>query len=101
MGVCLFVTWATCGYVNADEPVESVRQLATNLRGSEQHDALQGEIMGEGSVGEHLTARIGVSFFLSDATGLHGGLEGGLRGGLPGRVSPFVGMGMFLGTWSD
>ncbi len=87
--------------VPAEGGGEESHQLAISLRGSEANDALQGEIMGEGAITEHLTARGGLSFFLSEDTGLHGGIEGGLRGELPGRVAPFAGAGLFLGSWTD
>jgi len=85
----------------AVESDEESHQLAISLRASEAGDALQGEIMGEGSITEHLTGRVGLAFFFGLDTGLFGGIEGGLRGELPGRVAPFAGAGLFLGSWTD
>lgn len=88
-------------HAKADDVNEKTEQVTISLHRSDEFDALQGEVMGEGPITEYLTGRAGLSFFLSDDTGLHGGIEGGVRGELPGLVSPFVGAGMFLGRWTD
>lgn len=99
--IFVIVSCSVVTQVLAADGDEAPHQLAISWRSSEAHDALQGEIMGEGAITEHLTARGGLSFFLSEGTGLHGGIEGGLRGELPGRIAPFLGAGLFLGSWSD
>ena len=95
------ISFCAATHALAVEGDKESHQLALSLRGTEANDALQGEIIGEGSITEHLTGRVGLSFFLSEDTGLHGGIEGGLRGELPGRIAPFIGAGMFLGSWTD
>ena len=100
--ILLFAIISCCvvTQVPAADGGEESHQVGISLRGSEANDALQGEIMGEGAISEHLTARGGLSFFLSEDTGLHGGIEGGLRSELPGRITPFVGAGLFFGSWT-
>ncbi len=88
------------GHVQAETEASSVT-LSTSLRGSEMHDALHGDLMAERSFTDYLSGRVGFAFFLSDQTGIHGGLEAGVRANAPGIVSPFIGSGLFIGSWTS
>ena len=92
-----FATFCVNQSVFADEGDDPL-QAAVSLRRSEPFDALQGELMVEG--GQTITWRAGLSFFASTETDLHGGIELGLRTRTPSRISPFVGAGLFSGSWT-
>ncbi len=57
--------------------------------------------MAEIDINHYLSGRVGFAFFLSDQTGIHGGLEGGVRANAPGVLSPYIGSGLFLGSWTS
>lgn len=97
--ISLAMTLAS-GDLIAEPDVNYPKTLNLSLRSSAENDALQGEIMAEGGLSRIVSGRFGFSFFLSEKTGLHGGIEGGVRMNTPGKVSPFVGTGMFLGSWT-
>ena len=75
--------------------------ISISLRSSELDDALHGEAMVEIPINETLSGRFGVAFFHSEQTDLHGGLELGLRANFGATISPFIGAGVFLGSWSE
>lgn len=72
--------------------------FSASLRGNGGQDALHGEVVFE--EGRNTTFRFGLSFFASDKTDLHGGYEVGARINGPWRISPFVGGGIFAGSWT-
>lgn len=85
----------------ADDSAGSQGQFSASLRGSDVNDALQGELMAEGAINEAMTGRVGVSFFISEDTGIYGGIEGGIRSEMKSRIAPFVGAGLMLGSWTE
>ncbi len=86
--------------VSAEVRGELPDTLSGSLRSSKENDALQGELMFEKGLSTTTTARVGVSFFLSENTGLHGGFEAGMRANAPGKIAPFIGAGLLIGSWS-
>lgn len=74
------------------------RTLSVSMRGNGEKDALHGEVMFE--QGRKTTVRFGLSFLASEQTDLHGGYEAGARINGPWRISPFLGGGIFAGSWT-
>ena len=98
---CTVVTLSLCGPLHAEEDAGISGAFSMSLRNSVGDDAIHGELMMEGDLAQQMTVRGGLAFLLSEDTGIHGGFELGLRSRLPWRVAPFVGAGLFMGSWTD
>ncbi len=77
------------------------KALLVGISGSGEVDAVQAEVGVEAWGEEWVSAVVGLALFGSSDTDLHGGVDLKLRFSPRAPVSPFVGVGLFMGWWTE
>jgi hypothetical protein len=75
--------------------------LALGFSKGDELSAWQGEIVAEQAFRDTqwATEGVGLMLFRSDDERLYGGVDVRLRANVPLRVSPYAGLGLFIGSW--
>lgn len=82
-------------------PARDPSAVSLGLTLSETLDAWHGEAFAEQALDatHWATGGMGLSLFMPDTSRLYGGLDVRLRVNVPARISPYAGVGLFLGSW--